>query len=74
MQPFGVLLCFLADHPHLIPKIILTQPSSYGIHVVHMNIDGRKEHIYIDDYILCNEKMPFFSQPIKSIYLWPCLL
>ena len=74
MQPFGTFLCFLADHPQLIPKIILTNANSYGIHLLKMNVGYRKEYIYIDDYIICAEKMPFFSQPIKGIYLWPCLL
>ena len=32
MQYFGVFLCFLADRPHLIQKIITTEPNTYGMH------------------------------------------
>jgi hypothetical protein len=39
-----------------------------------MNIGSKKEFIYIDDYIICNDRTPLFSQPIKGIYMWPCLL
>lgn len=53
MQPFGMLLCFLSQHPNLIKNIILTDTNSYGICVLKMNVDARKEFIYIDDYILC---------------------
>ena len=75
MQPFGVLLCFLADHPQLLGKIIMTDPNSYGIHVVRMNVGEKKEYIYIDDYVLCaSDRQPLFAQPIRGIYMWPCLL
>lgn len=74
MQPFGVLLCFLTDHPQLINNLIITESSSYGISVVKMNVESRKEYIFIDDYMLCADKIPLFSQPVKSIYMWPCLL
>lgn len=74
MQPFGVLLCFLAEHPQLITQIILTNPNSYGICVLRMNIEAKKEYVYIDDYILCSDQRPLFSQPIRGIYMWPCLL
>lgn len=74
MQPFGVLLCFLAEHPQIIRKVITTDSNSYGIHVIKMNVGARKELIYIDDYMLCSQKQPLFVQPIKGIYLWPCLL
>jgi hypothetical protein len=74
MQYFGVFLCFLAENPHLIDKIILTESNNYGINVVAMNVSSKKEYIYIDDYILCYQKKPLFSQPAKGIYTWPCLL
>lgn len=74
MQYFGVFLCFLAENPHLINEIIVTEPNSYGIHVVKMNVGSKKEFIYIDDYILCCDRRPLFSQPIKGTYMWPCLL
>ncbi len=74
MQPFGMLLCFLAQHPHLLSNIILTDINSYGICVVRMNVEAKREYIYIDDYTLCAEKTPLFSQPIRGIYMWPCLL
>jgi hypothetical protein len=34
----------------------------------------KKEYIFIDDYTLCHNKTPLFSQPPKGIYMWPCLL
>jgi hypothetical protein len=74
MQPFGALLCFLAEHPQLLQNLILTDSNSYGIAVVRMNLGGKKEFIYIDDYMLCVGKVPLFSQPVKGIYMWPCLL
>jgi len=52
----------------------MTESNSYGIAVVKMNVNSRKEYIYIDDYILCAGKMPLFSQPVKNIYMWTCLL
>ena len=39
-----------------------------------MYINGVRMPIYIDDYILCYKDRPIFSQPIKGIYMWPCLL
>lgn len=74
MQPFGALLCFLAEHPQLIGNLIMTESNSYGIAVVRMNVGSRREFIYIDDYMLCSGKVPLFSQPVKGIYMWPCLL
>lgn len=74
MQYFAVFLCFLADRPHIIDDLILTKENTYGIHVVQMIINDVVVPIYIDDYILCSNQTPVFSQPIKSMYLWPCLL
>lgn len=74
MQYFGVFLCFLAENPHLIDRIILTEANSYGVNVVAMNVRSRHEYIYIDDYILCYQKKPLFSQPANGTYTWPCLL
>lgn len=42
-----------------------------------MNANSIRQPIYIDDYILCYQRLPFFSQPVRgknAIYLWPCLL
>lgn len=74
LQYFGVFLCFLAENPHLINEILLTEPNTYGIHALRMNIGSKKEFIFIDDYIICCDRTPLFSQPIKGIYMWPCLL
>lgn len=74
MQSFGILLCFLADHPHLLHNIILTDTNSYGLCVLRMNVGAKKEYIYIDDYTLCEKRTPLFTQPIRGIYMWPCLL
>ena len=38
MQYFGVFLCFLADHPKIVEEIIITEPNTYGIHAVQINI------------------------------------
>lgn len=75
MQYFGVFLCFLADKPALIKKIINTNENSYGIHCIEAYQEGKVTHLFIDDYILCREnKTPVFSQPNNSIYMWPCIL
>ena len=74
MQYFGVFLCYLADHSELIENIILTGSNSYGLHSVYIVHEGRRRPIYIDDYILCHETGPIFSQPIKDTDMWPCLL
>jgi hypothetical protein len=74
MQYFGVFLCYLADHPDIIEKLILTGSNSYGIASIFMVHEGRRRPIYIDDYILCNDGIPLFSQPIKDTDMWPCLL
>jgi len=42
MQYFGVFLCFLADHPHLIKQLILNEPNTYGIYAIKMNINCKK--------------------------------
>lgn len=42
MQPFGALLCFLANNPALINNIIMTDSNSYGVAVVKMNVGSRK--------------------------------
>lgn len=69
-----MFLCYLADHSELIETIILTGPNSYGLASIYMVHDGRRRPIYIDDYILCNETGPIFSQPVKDTDMWPCLL
>ena len=74
MQYFGVFLCYLADHPEIIEKLILTGSNSYGIASIFMVHEGRRRPIYIDDYILCHDGIPLFSQPIKDTDMWPCLL
>ena len=66
MQYFGVFLCYLADHPEIIDQVLLTGSNSYGIAVVYMVHDGKRQPIYIDDYILCHEDAPLFSQPINN--------
>jgi hypothetical protein len=53
LQYFSMLLCFLADKPHLIKNIILTQANTYGICAVAMYFEGLRRHVFIDDYILC---------------------
>lgn len=35
---------------------------------------SKKEFIYIDDYALCFQKKPLFSQPVRGTYMWPCLM
>lgn len=74
MQYFGVFQCYLADNPDLIDRIILTNPNSYGIHAIYVVHEGKREALFIDDYILCNEHGPLFSKPIKYTDMWPCLL
>ena len=69
-----MLLCFLADNPQLINNIILNDSNSYGLFVLQMNVESKKEFIYIDDYTLCSDKIPLFTQPIRGIYMWPCLI
>lgn len=54
MQYFGVFQCYLADNPDLIDRIILTNPNSYGIHAIYVVHEGKREVLFIDDYILCN--------------------
>lgn len=79
MQYFGVFLCFLADKPTLIQKIITSAENSYGLHAISAYREGRQINFVIDDYILCRDKglgklEPVFSQPQKNMYMWPCLL
>lgn len=77
MQYFGPFLCFLAEFPELINSIIVTDANTYGLYVVAANINGKKEYLYIDDYILCQKEhpiIPLFSQVIDNKYIWPCLL
>jgi hypothetical protein len=74
LQYFSMFLCFLADKPQLIKRIILTEPNTYGIHAVSMYVQGVKKHIYIDDNTLCYKDKPIFSQPINGIYMWPCII
>jgi len=74
MQYFGVFLCYLADHPEIIDKVLLTGSSSYGIASIFMVHEGKRRPIYIDDYCLCHDGGPLFSQPINQTDMWPCLL
>lgn len=74
MQYFGVFLCFLSDKPNLIQKIITTDQNSYGLHGIEAYRNGRPIQFVIDDYILCRNDKPFFSQPCKMMYMWPCLI
>jgi hypothetical protein len=74
MQFFGVFLCFLANKPNLIKKIILTEENTYGIHSVEAYVNGLKRFVVLDDYILCKEGKPLFCQPCKMIYMWTCIL
>ncbi len=77
MQHLGVFLCFIADNLHLIRQIILTEPNSYGIHCIKAYVDSVRQPIFIDDYILCSDRLPLFSQPVRSgenKYMWTCLL
>lgn len=69
-----MLLCFLADKPHLVKDIILTEPNTYGIHAVGMYVHGVKRHIFIDDYTLCYKEKPIFSQPVRGVYMWTSLI
>ena len=74
MQYFGAFLCFLADKPHLIQKIITTEPNTYGLHTVEAYREGTPHSFIIDDYILCSDGKPVFSQPCKMRSMWPCLV
>jgi hypothetical protein len=78
MQYFGVFLCFLADKPTLIQKIICSSENSYGLHCIEAYRDGKAIHFLVDDYILCREWSakikPVFSQAQKNMYMWPCIL
>lgn len=74
MQYFGVFLCYLSDNPELIDRIILTHRNSYGIAALQVIYDGRREVLFIDDYILCHNNKPLFSKPVKYSDMWPCLL
>ena len=58
----------------MIQRIIVTGSNSYGIAAIYMNHDGKREVLFVDDYILCNETGPIFSQPMKSKDMWPCIL
>jgi hypothetical protein len=53
MQYFGVFLCFLADKPDEIQKIISTKENSYGVHCVEAFQEGRQVKLLVDDYVLC---------------------
>ena len=66
MQYFGVFLCYLADHREIIGQVLLTGANTYGMAVIYMVHEGKRRPIYIDDYILCHEDAPLFSQPIKD--------
>jgi hypothetical protein len=78
LQYFGVFLCFLADKPIEIQKIICTKENSYGLHCIEVYQEGKVVKFLIDDYILCREPnpklQPMFTQPQKNIYMWPCIL
>jgi uncharacterized phage-associated protein len=39
-----------------------------------MYIHGIRMAIYVDDYVLCFKDRPIFSQPVKGMYMWPCIL
>lgn len=54
--------------------MIITEPNTYGICALQMYLGTKKEFVFIDDYILCCERKPLFAQPIKGMYMWPCLL
>ena len=41
---------------------------------MRMNINSLQQPIYIDDYVLCLERLPLFVQPVKGQYMWTCLL
>lgn len=74
LQYFGTFLCFLADKPNLIKKIIKTDENGYGIHCIEAYTENRRTNFFIDDYILCQDSQPLFSQPYKMMYMWTCLL
>lgn len=74
MQYFGVFLCFLSDKTNLIQKIITTNENSYGLHCIEAYRHGKPIHFLIDDYILCKDGKPIFTQPCKMRYMWPCLI
>ena len=74
MQYFGTFLCFLSNKENLIRKIIITQENTYGLHCVEAYVHGLKKIVMFDDYILCHNKKPMFSQPYKMIYMWPSII
>jgi hypothetical protein len=78
MQYLGVFLCFLADKPTLIQKIICTDENTYGLSCIEAYRDGKVVHFLIDDQILCREVTgrpePVFAQPQKNMYMWPCII
>lgn len=39
-----------------------------------MNVNSQQQYVYIDDYILCLDRLPLFAQPVKGQYMWTCLL
>lgn len=69
-------MCFLAENTALINEIILNEANTFGIYCLSMNVNGQKQLVYIDDYILCSssDKKPQFSQPVKGIYMWPSII
>jgi hypothetical protein len=74
MQSLGVFLCFLSQHKSLIDQVVSTEPNNYGIAAIHIHSQGNSNFLYIDDYILCCDKRPIFTQPIDGMYMWPCLV
>ena len=64
----------LLERPYERKELLMTGPNNYGMAVVRMKVGPKYEFVFIDDYVLCHDKRPLFSQPIKSIYMWPCLL
>lgn len=39
-----------------------------------MYVHGERKNVFIDDYILCDQIKPIFSQPVEGEYMWPCLI
>ena len=64
----------MAQPQELIEKVIVTGDNSYGLYAVETTINNEVQYVYIDDYVLCQEKRPLFSQPIHQACIWPCLI
>ena len=44
------------------------------MHAIEAYRNGHIVHLLIDDYILCKDMKPIFTQPCKMMYMWPCLI